>query len=1018
MNPKILVPKVRYGAIEIENLTGGEIDWDKIVPTTAETTSTEMLYKLPSHEIREEVDRCKKELASAPAIYTIINGVVKKDVPMEGKVLSLRERIRVGNIILNRRFYRRTKTIKSFEKGVYEIEPIHSPMNRGIFKDYIYEVKKGGKMTEKNEIEYEKVEREYWIPDYIDKDGQLVKGHFSVVEEVNAKKKCIVPYSREDSIKVKDFIILHRSGRLALKNPKNGKYIPSLGRIPHDEDERILQVVFRELKDSGKEFFVILPKGGRKSKKYGEFPMPWNEYHEKKNDYIPINQIIRKTYIPEIDGRNSKAKEVIGEYRGIPDGYVPVYTYDEEEHMRDFVPHLLSYNHMNFTDKMVIVLGTEEVINHIDNRINDANNLRNEFYNTTNQKIVGYKGKSFIKRCENLRVTVEDKESKYFGVNVKGTPEENLKTYLRNFDKTPSKRNDEEVKELIEIAQEADGRQTILNIEHDLRSQLRHLRTRSSKELYYLILGIEEEVDIMLHQAKFPGHISKLGKNYLKKLHKPGKKEQALLNVLQSFKSSKEIEETEGKGLTSDIEDLVTIEEKSNDSSYKKSKNLYSQTMGVLQRNQNPLNIIGIELLEDKVWRIRGGPISFPRNEELPKRNIRFVQRKAPSRRVELPGTMFPRSFTVSPRTVKVKTKEGIKSKMIGVRVERDPILCPSIQKEELPDWVLVKSPEYKGYPIGFGARNWVLVKSPEYKGYPNGFEKIYTQDWINKHMSVSAPNKEYVSNTVSGLKLPETKKYVLIRKTTYSLSEHLRRPVGMFDRVATCVRRVPLTERESILLRRGNKKGNIVRTSHNKPSSFKVLHTVGDGEGNIDYYIISINGMKLYAKGDLSLLNNPAGSLSFTGTRTPKEITKKFVKGVVNMFLEDDDYVTISGGAEGCDTIVHSSTLRKGGKTIMVMAGGFNGQFVKKNQIKPETILKRDGLLLSEHPPEYSPKKKDFVLRNKVIASLSERLVVFEAGNGTKHCAEFGVELGKELLVQTISNKKIKLVSRRDYPF
>ena len=135
-------------------------------------------------------------------------------------------------------------------------------------------------------------------------------------------------------------------------------------------------------------------------------------------------------------------------------------------------------------------------------------------------------------------------------------------------------------------------------------------------------------------------------------------------------------------------------------------------------------------------------------------------------------------------------------------------------------------------------------------------------------------------------------------------------------------------------------------------------------------------------------------------------------------MFLEDDDYVTISGGAEGCDTIVHSSTLRKGGKTIMVMAGGFNGQFVKKNQIKPETILKRGGLLLSEHPPEYSPKKKDFVLRNKIIASLSERLVVFEAGNGTKHCTEFGVELGKELLVQTIANKKIKLVSRRDYPF
>lgn len=1012
MNPKICRPVTKIGSITIKQNVGGEATEETVFKIESVSAENVALYKqFPTKELRRYL-----EVLERKGLYDVKNGIWTKKPDykeLQVKRVALRKIIeeRVNKWIEIREGKWR-KSIKVENWNVeYDVTRYSIPTHLSMINQYFdYEVvNKGGKMkmVEKNQIH----------KGYVDRFGVY---HQNVIT-----KDCIIPYKREqEGIKKKDFLILHRSGRLGVRVP--GKIVSTRNfEALEDDDDENLQKFFKIAIDNGYEFFVLLPKGGRRKKEYGEIPMPITPYHRKGNEPVPINQVVRKIYRPEVDGRTPLAKEVIGEYRGSVDGYGPVYTYDEQEHMRDFVPELLSYNSIEYSDKLVIVLGTRKIIDHIDSRIKEANKMKNGFHNFTDQKIIGYNGQE--SRCENIRIVPVEDGVQVFGLNLKGTPEEDLKGYLRSFSKTPSVRTNEEAKELLEIAHEQDGRQTQQNIEHDLRVALKHLKTKSSKELHYLILGVEDELsnfpeDITMLSG-IPEYVEMFGRDkFLQELQRwrlfeANKKEQALINILQSFKSTKEIEEAEGKGLTSDIEDLVTIEEKANDSSYKKSKNLYSQTMGILQRNQNPLNMRGIELLEDKVWRIRGGPISFPRNEELPKRNIRFVQRKAPSRRVELPGTMFPRSFTVSPRTVKVKTKEGIKSKIIGVRVERDPILCPSIKKEELPDWVLVKSPEYKGYPIGFGARNWVLVKSPEYKGYPNGFEKIYTQDWINKHMSVSAPNKEYVSNTVSGLKLPETKKYVLIRKTTYSLSEHLRRPVGMFDRIAICTRKVPLTERESILLRRG-KKGNIVRTSHNKPSSFKVLHTVGDGEGNIDYYIININGMKLYAKGNLDVLNNPAGSLSFTGTRTPQEITKKFVKGVVNMFLEDDDYVTISGGAEGCDTIVHSSTLRKGGKTIMVMAGGFNGQFVKKNQIKPETILKRGGLLLSEHPPEYSPKKKDFVLRNKVIASLSERLVVFEAGNGTKHCAEFGVELGKELLVQTIANKKIKLVSRRDYPF
>lgn len=1013
MNSTICRPVTKIGSITIKQNVGGETTEETVFKIESVSAENVTLYKqFPTKELRRYLAVLERK-----GLYDVKDGIWTKKPDykdLQIKRLFLRKIIeeRVNRWIeIRERKWRRSIKVENWNVE-YDVTRYSIPTNLSMInQNFDYEVvNKGGKMKmiEKNQIH----------KGYVDRFGVY---HQNVIT-----KDCLIPYKREqEGIKKKDFLILHRSGRLGVRVP--GKIVSTRNfEALQDDDDENLQKFFKIAIDNGYEFFVLLPKGGRRKKEYGEVPMPITPYHRKGSEPVPINQVVRKIYKPEVDGRTPLAKEVIGEYRGSVDGYGPVYTYDEQEHMRDFVPELLSYNSIEYSDKLVIVLGTRKIIDHIDSRIKEANKMKNGFHNFTDQKIIGYNGQE--SRCKNVRILPVEDGVQVFGLNLKGTPEEDLKGYLRSFSRTPSVRTNEEAKELLEIAHEQDGRQTQQNIEHDLRVALKHLKTKSSQELYYLILGVEDELsnfpeDITI-LSDIPEYVEMFGRDkFLQELQKwrlfkTNKKEQALINILESFKSTKDIEEHEGKGLTSDIKDLVTIEENSNDASYKKSKNLFSQQMGILTRNQNPLRMKGgFEHLSS--WTIKGGPISFPRNEEIPKRNIKFIQRKSPTKRVEAPEAMFSRSFTISPRTEKVKTNKGIKSRMIGIKVESNPLFTSFIQEKELPDWVLVKSPEHKGYPVGFETRNWVLVKSPEHKGYPIGFKKIYTQDWITKHMSISAPNKEYVSSTVSGLKLPTPKKYVLIRRKPYSLSQYLEKPVGMFDRVAICHRRVPLTGREAILLRRGNnKKGDFVRTSHKKPSSFKILHTIGDGEGNIDYYIISINGMKLYAKGNLDVLNNPAGSLSFTGTRTPKEITKKFVKGIVNMFLEDDDYVTISGGAEGCDTIVHSSTLRKGGKTIMVMAGGFNGQFVKKNQIKPETILKRGGLLLSEHPPEYSPKKKDFVLRNKIIASLSERLVVFEAGNGTKHCTEFGVELGKELLVQTIANKKIKLVSRRDYPF
>lgn len=1068
MNSNISAPTVTYGAFEIKNLTGGEINWDTIVPTTVEGTPSELFYKLPSHEIRREVERCKKELRESPSIYSIENGVVRRNPIQEEKTITLRERVTVGYDILNRRSYNRIRKLKVSEIGIYEIESINSPMNRGIFKDYNYEVIKGDKMM-KNEIHVE-----------IKEDMDLNK-----YEDIT--KDCLAPYTRgRVGIKKKDFLILHRSGRLGLKSESGAIYSTLVNNIPDDDDK--LQEIFKDCLNSGREFFVLLPKGGYKKKEYGSVPLPspWSDYTRKHNIAVPVDTVIRKVYNLNLDGKTSKSKEVINSYRGSTEGYGPVYEYDEDNHSMNFAPETLSFNHIEYGEKFVIVIGTLKSIKKIDSRIKNGNSVKNGYYNFTDQKIVGYNGQT--SRCKNKRVALKKDGSGVgvIGLNLKGTPEENLKSYLRSFDKVPKQRNNKEVKELIEIAHEQDGRQSRLNIEHDLRKELRHLKSRSSKELYYLLLEVEEEISYLpgvTFLSYLPGYVEEMGSEiYFGKLKllqtNTGKKEEALVEVIKSFKSSKEIAEHEGKGLTSDIDDLVTIEENADDSSYKKSKNLFSQQLGILNRNQNPLRMEGgFSFLSD--WKIKGGPISIPSSKPLPKRNIRFVQRNT-TKRVPIPlGTMFTREFGV-----KMKRNGGIK-------VERvQPLSHSSLKEERKTSWksISIRIPHYKGYPI--------YQKKPEeksadtrtlFKCFNEKSEELlekafeYRQrhtlpDFISKNMKVTTSqprcrpktmrknvrnliflnngtmflrqfysyedrfcrNKVEVEscglkgNTWVKISKKDTIKNLGSKSTKgikrYMKNNHCVSIVRLFDD-----RNNPGESWKQVTLEQflaseqkpyqfsGKKvfdeeKHEYVRVPLTTPSSFQILHTIGDGKGNIDHYIISINGLTLYAKGNIELLNK--SSISFTGTRKPSNITKKFVKGVVNMFLKEDDYVTISGGAEGCDTLVHSTTISKGGKTVIVLAGGFDGQYTKKNQIKTELVLKHGGLLLSEHPPEYVPSKKDFVLRNRVIASLSDKLVVFEAGSGTKHCARFGAELGKELLIQTRANNQIKLVSRRDYPF
>jgi DNA processing protein len=87
-----------------------------------------------------------------------------------------------------------------------------------------------------------------------------------------------------------------------------------------------------------------------------------------------------------------------------------------------------------------------------------------------------------------------------------------------------------------------------------------------------------------------------------------------------------------------------------------------------------------------------------------------------------------------------------------------------------------------------------------------------------------------------------------------------------------------------------------------------------------------------------------------------------------------------ISGLALGIDAAAHTSALDAEGATIGVLGCGIDVYYPRQNTRLQDRVA-RDGLLLSELLPGMPPLRHHFTHRNRIIAALSEAVVVVEAG-------------------------------------
>ena len=94
---------------------------------------------------------------------------------------------------------------------------------------------------------------------------------------------------------------------------------------------------------------------------------------------------------------------------------------------------------------------------------------------------------------------------------------------------------------------------------------------------------------------------------------------------------------------------------------------------------------------------------------------------------------------------------------------------------------------------------------------------------------------------------------------------------------------------------------------------------------------------------------------------------------------LSEAGMCIVSGLALGIDTAAHRAALRKGGRTLAVMANGLSRCYPAANRPLMDEIAEQ-GAVLTEYPMEERPARMNFPERNRIIASLALGTLVAEA--------------------------------------
>ena len=146
-------------------------------------------------------------------------------------------------------------------------------------------------------------------------------------------------------------------------------------------------------------------------------------------------------------------------------------------------------------------------------------------------------------------------------------------------------------------------------------------------------------------------------------------------------------------------------------------------------------------------------------------------------------------------------------------------------------------------------------------------------------------------------------------------------------------------------------------------------------------------------------------------GTREPTESGVSNAKKVVRAMVSEG-VIIVSGLAKGIDTAAHRTAMDEGGETVAVIGTPLDKTYPRQNADLQKEIMDKH-LVISQYPVGHTTTRKDFVLRNRTMALISDASVIVEAGDGsgTLHQGWEALRLGRPLFIcqSVLYNKDLK---------
>lgn len=131
-----------------------------------------------------------------------------------------------------------------------------------------------------------------------------------------------------------------------------------------------------------------------------------------------------------------------------------------------------------------------------------------------------------------------------------------------------------------------------------------------------------------------------------------------------------------------------------------------------------------------------------------------------------------------------------------------------------------------------------------------------------------------------------------------------------------------------------------------------------------------------LFLRGAANL--NAKRVLSIVGTRKPRPHSCHLVKQLLEE-IPSSDLLIVSGLAYGVDICAHRTCIELGLPTLGVLAHGLDRIYPPEHRGIAKQMEVQGGLL-SEFPSQTKPDRERFPMRNRIIAGLSDAMVVVES--------------------------------------